>query len=89
MLCRRGHVATIHPGKDFYIALSEHSDWSSGHTVWGYVEDMAVVDELVALPYHIYIHETYGTVMRMMDTRTQFTVSLSDPAQTDSLQQLQ
>lgn len=75
--CRRGHVATIHPGKDFYIALIEHEDWSAGHTVWGYVDDLAVVDALVALPYTTKKHATYGTEMRMLDEPARFGLSLT------------
>ena len=92
-LCRRGHVATIHPGKDFYIALSEHHDWSSGHTVWGFIEDLAAVDAIVARPFTSMKHVTYGTEMRMMNEPTKFSVFLADAAQStvsgSSIQQQQ
>eukprot|EP00892_Ulva_mutabilis_P000610 jgi/Ulvmu1/1054/UM105_0012.1 len=76
----RGHIATIHPGKDFYIALSDHADWSAGHTAWGFIEDLSVVEALVARPFTTMVHATYGTEMRMMDERTQFSVFLADSA---------
>lgn len=79
--CRRGHVATIHPGKDFYIALIEHGDWSAGHTVWGFVDDLTVVDTLVALPYTTMKHATYGTEMRMLDEPAKFGLSLTPAAE--------
>lgn len=75
--CRKGHVATIHPGKDFYIALMEHEAWSAGHTAWGFVEDLAVVDALVALPYTAMKHATYGTEMRMLVDPAHFSLSLT------------
>eukprot|EP01025_Chloroclados_australasicus_P065710 TRINITY_DN8952_c0_g1_i1.p1 TRINITY_DN8952_c0_g1~~TRINITY_DN8952_c0_g1_i1.p1 ORF type:complete len:250 (-),score=19.95 TRINITY_DN8952_c0_g1_i1:239-988(-) len=74
----RGHVATIHPGKDFYIALAAHESWSEAHTAWGYIpeESMAIVEAVVDLPYRSIKHDRYGTEMRMLVDPVQFTVTL-------------
>jgi hypothetical protein len=76
--CRRGHVATIHPGKDFYIALMDHEGWSEGHSVWAVVDDFSVVDQVVSQPYTDHQHMQYGTHMRMMDNPVHFTLQLRD-----------
>lgn len=74
--CRRGHVATIHPEKDFYIALSDHRDWSDAHTAWGFIDDLSVADELVRMPFTESTHKESGTVMRMLHDPVPFTVEL-------------
>ena len=42
-------------GPEFFIALAEHPEWSTGHTVWASVvpEDMAVVDAILRRPLKV------------------------------------
>lgn len=49
---RRGMVALIGGGPDFFISLAHHAEWGRAHTVFGEVlpEDMRVVDEIVGRP---------------------------------------
>jgi hypothetical protein len=75
---RRGHIAAIHPEKDFYIALSSHIDWSSAHTAWGFIEDLEAVEEIVGQEYSAMKHPEHGTVMRMLVEPVAFTVELAD-----------
>jgi hypothetical protein len=77
--CRRGHIATIHPEKDFYIALGAHEDWSAAHTAWGFIEDLSTVEAIVELPFTESIHEANGTLMRMLVDPVPFTVELATP----------
>ncbi|KXZ42740.1 hypothetical protein GPECTOR_121g441 [Gonium pectorale] len=73
---RRGHVAMITNTKEFFVSAMGHPGWGSTMTVWGELADaasMAVVEALLALPYHDVKHPTYGTVMRMLDERVSFT----------------
>jgi hypothetical protein len=74
--CRVGHIATIHPGKDFYISLGNHDDWSSSHTVWGRVHEMQTVLNIIAMPFREIRHQTYGTAMRMLVNRVPFDLDL-------------
>ena len=34
---RRGHVARIQQGEDFFVALADHAEWGHAFTVWGEV----------------------------------------------------
>ena len=36
-IVRRGHVARIQSGADFFIALEDHVEWGHAFTVWGEV----------------------------------------------------
>lgn len=77
-LCRKGHIAIIHPGKDFYIALMDHEDWSLGHTVWALVDDLTIVNKILEEPFTDQEHMQYGTHMRMMDHPMHFTLKLTE-----------
>ncbi|EOD21564.1 hypothetical protein EMIHUDRAFT_117084 [Emiliania huxleyi CCMP1516] len=67
---RKGYVARIQDGDDFFIALDAHAEWGHSFTIWGELRDAAGFETLEAiarLPYH----ETTGaggTVMRLLDT---------------------
>ena len=80
--CRRGHVASIHPERDFYVALAPHADWSNAHTAWGYIEDLTAIEAVVKHGYTEMRHAVHGTVMRMLVDPVPFTVELAgaDPA---------
>jgi hypothetical protein len=73
---RKGHAAIIHPGKDFYIALMDHEDWSLGHTAFAVVDQLSIVDKIVQQPFTDQEHVQYGTHMRMMDNPMHFTLQL-------------
>lgn len=63
------------PGtKEFFISLSDHSEWGTAHTCWGEVDDMVAVDALVTASYHNVTHPEYGTVMRMLDLESPFVI---------------
>ncbi|KAG1680610.1 hypothetical protein FOA52_015059 [Chlamydomonas sp. UWO 241] len=69
-----GAVASIQ-GTDFYIAAMDHSDWGTAHTVWGEVQNMEVVEEILkSMTYHENKHPV-GTIMRMADTPLHFSPS--------------
>lgn len=75
--CRRGHIASIHPERDFYIALAPHADWSNAHTAWGFIEDLSAVEAVVAHAFTEMKHAVHGTVMRMLVEPVPFTVELA------------
>ena len=76
--CRRGHLANIHPGRDFYIALAPHEDWSSAHTAWGFISDLSAAEVIVQQPYTESVHAATGTHMRMLNDPVPFIVQLAD-----------
>ncbi|CAK8539534.1 unnamed protein product [Lathyrus sativus] len=51
-LLRRGSVALIGSGPEFFISLADHSEWKQAYTVFGSVlpEDMIVAEKIAALP---------------------------------------
>lgn len=75
---KKGHVAIIHPGKDFYVALMDHEDWSMGHTAWGEINDLSIVNRILQEPFTDHQHMQYGTHMRMMNNPMHFTLQLKD-----------
>lgn len=79
-------MCSIHPTKDFYIALASHKDWSQAHTAWGMVSDFAAVDAIVAQKYQEHRHEQYGTVMRMLQEPVPFRVLLAEGEGRDEVQ---
>lgn len=67
---RKGSVARIQDGDDFFIALDGHPEWGHSFTVWGELRDGAGFEALEAiarLPYHE-ATGAGGTVMRLLDT---------------------
>jgi hypothetical protein len=66
---RRGHVARIQNGADFFIALDDHSEWGHAFTVWGELHDasgLATLEAITRLPYHEQAGAG-GTIMRLLD----------------------
>ena len=49
-IVQRGHACLIGSGPDFFVSLAEHPEWGTGHSVWGTVEDMSVLDLIEQLP---------------------------------------
>jgi len=51
-ILRRGSVALIGPGPEFFISLADHSEWKQEYTVFGSVlpEDMHVAEKIATLP---------------------------------------
>lgn len=49
---QRGMVGWVEGGPHFFISLANHDEWQARHAIFGQVlaEDMAVVEELAALP---------------------------------------
>lgn len=49
---KRGYVALIDGGPDFFISLADHPEWGNSHSVFGTVlpEDMALVEEITKRP---------------------------------------
>lgn len=49
---KRGSVAWIEGGPDFFISLANHDEWDGKYTVFASVlpEDMAIVEDIVELP---------------------------------------
>ena len=49
---KRGTVAWVENGPDFFISLSNHEEWYPKYTVFAYVlsSDMPLVEKLVTLP---------------------------------------
>lgn len=59
-IVRRGMVARIGEGPDFFVAIRDHAEWGHAHTVFGKVADdasMEVVDSIPKLPTR---QETWG-----------------------------
>ena len=43
------------PGtKEFFIALSDHSEWGTAHTVWGEVEAALFWQNPILIPLHLH-----------------------------------
>lgn len=49
---RRGSVAWVGSGPEFFISLANHEEWKKAYTVFGYVfpEDMDIVEKIADLP---------------------------------------
>lgn len=49
---RRGSVAWIGSGPEFFISLANHEEWKNEYTVFGSVlpEDMAIAEKIAQLP---------------------------------------
>lgn len=49
---RRGSVAWVNSGPEFFISLANHGEWKKSYTVFGYVlpEDMSIAEKIAALP---------------------------------------
>ncbi|XP_049362185.1 uncharacterized protein LOC125826885 [Solanum verrucosum] len=49
---RRGSVAWVGSGPEFFISLANHQEWKNAYTVFGYVlpEDMEIVEKIAQLP---------------------------------------
>ena len=71
-------TVTLLTGKDFYIALMDHEDWSLGHTAWAVIDDLSVVETILQEPFTDQEHIQYGTHMRMMDNPMHFTLQLTE-----------
>ena len=71
-------IVSMRTGKDFYIALMDHEDWSLGHTAWATIEDLSVVNTILQAPFTDQEHMQYGTHMRMMDNPIHFTLQLTE-----------
>ena len=70
-LVRKGFVARIQNGHDFFIALDDHSEWGHSFTVWGDMRHdatgMATLDAISRLPYHEQKAAGASTIMRLLD----------------------
>ncbi|KAK9076605.1 hypothetical protein SSX86_004939 [Deinandra increscens subsp. villosa] len=51
-IIKRGSVAWIGSGPEFFISLANHEEWKRTYTVFGYVlpEDMEIAEKIVTLP---------------------------------------
>ena len=49
---RRGSVAWVGSGPEFFISLANHVEWKKSYTVFGYVlpEDMEIAEKIAQLP---------------------------------------
>ncbi|CAK7347771.1 unnamed protein product [Dovyalis caffra] len=49
---RRGSVAWVDSGPEFFISLASHNEWNKAYTVFGFVlpEDMEIVERIAQLP---------------------------------------
>ena len=69
-IVRKGFVARIQQGHDFFIALDDHAEWGHTFTVWGELDDaagMATLELISKLPYHEQKAAGAETVMRLLD----------------------
>ena len=65
---RRGHVARIQNGADFFVALEDHVEWGHAFTVWGEMHDaagLATLEAITRLPYHEQ-SGAGGAIMRLL-----------------------
>lgn len=49
---RRGSVAWVGSGPEFFISLANHEEWRNAYTVFGFVlpEDMVIAEKIAQLP---------------------------------------
>ena len=84
---RKGFVARIQNGRDFFIALDDHLEWGHSFTVWGEMRDddagMATLEAISKLPYHEQKAASASTIMRLLEVEIETTAALVDgrPAQ--------
>lgn len=69
---KAGHVAFIPNTKDFFIALNDHDEWGTSHTVFAEIADFVSTDLIAIQPFHEETNAQFGTVMRMMDAPVDF-----------------
>jgi len=78
-ILRRGMVAVIQGGPDFFIAVGDHPEWGNAHVVWGVVEDMSVVDAITRMPVREQVWgQTHVTELITPIPFTPKLISLSD-----------
>ena len=68
-MVRRGSVARIQDGPDFFVALADHQEWGHSFTVWGELvgeAGMRTLEAIARLPYHEQTGAG-GTIMRLLD----------------------
>ena len=68
-IVRRGYVARIKDGADFFIALDDHTEWGHSFTVWGELvgeAGMRTLEAIARLPYREQAGAG-GTIMRLLD----------------------
>eukprot|EP00798_Chlamydomonas_sp_ICE-L_P024781 gene24781-10422_t len=52
---------------EFYLGLMDHPGWEQGHTIWGKVLDMDLVEKIAEdSRWEEFVHPDFGTHMRMM-----------------------
>ena len=49
---RRGSVAWVDSGPEFFVSLANHNEWNKAYTVFGFVlpEDMEIIERIAQLP---------------------------------------
>ena len=70
-----GDVVILPPSNDFYIALQDHPDWSSAHTVVGTVDDFVSIDLIGVQPTFRQIHPQFSTEMQMLKDPVDFVLT--------------
>lgn len=70
-----GDVVILPPSNDFYIALQDHPDWSSAHTVVGTVDDFVSIDLIGVQPTFRRIHPQFSTEMQMLKDPVDFVLT--------------
>ncbi|GMH42881.1 hypothetical protein BSKO_10800 [Bryopsis sp. KO-2023] len=71
----RKTAALITGTTEFFISLTDHSDWDGSFNVFGEVADdggMEVLEKISHLPIKNFTHPDYGTVMRMLIEEVHF-----------------
>ena len=84
---RRGHVARIQNGADFFVALEDHVEWGHAFTVWGEMHDaagLATLEAITRLPYHEQ-SGAGGTIMRLLDAELPATGVINEQLRSDEL----
>jgi cyclophilin family peptidyl-prolyl cis-trans isomerase len=81
-LVRKGFVARIQNGHDFFIALDDHSEWGHSFTVWGDMRHdaagMATLEAISKLPYHEQKAAGASTIMRLLDVELETRAAIVD-----------
>mmetsp|Transcript_5443 Transcript_5443/g.15141 ORF Transcript_5443/g.15141 Transcript_5443/m.15141 type:complete len:208 (-) Transcript_5443:162-785(-) len=80
---RRGHVAMIPNTREFFIALRDHPEYGTAHTVWGEVtpESMSVADQIPRLQTREFLHPLYAVPMRILKLDETFSAKLHIPGE--------
>ena len=76
---RRGHVARVQRGADFFVALEEHAEWGHAFTVWGGIRMLKVPPWRGLAPGSNLLATSWGLTLQAPGCATHYTQAAETP----------